>query len=75
VSDAEQFETMLARGPVPEAVLVLAELVKAHQEIDRLKHEVERLRAHLSEHHAVGALDGALVGGVCWICARAVAEE
>jgi len=33
--------------------------------------EVERLQRLLTEHHAVGALDGALVGDDCPICKRA----
>jgi len=31
--------------------------------------EVERLRALVSAHHAVGAMDGALIGDTCPVCA------
>jgi len=33
--------------------------------------EIERLQRLLAEHHAVGALDNALVGDDCPICKRA----
>ena len=64
-NDAAQFEAMLERSGVPEAVVVLYALVK---EVEELREENARLRRCLSEHHAAGVLEGVLIGEDCPVC-------
>lgn len=74
---------ILTQGPKQTAWIDM--LIEHFDEADRdtqsswgygaqLADEVVRLRAALTEHHAAGAMDGALVGDQCPVCA-ALAQE
>lgn len=45
------------------------------QEIAALAAEIERLEALISEHHALGAMEAAMVGDVCPVCANFVGDQ
>lgn len=46
------------------------QVAKLERELTAARIDNARLRNLISEHHAVGALDGALVGNRCPICAK-----
>jgi len=47
----------------------------AAKEVKRLEARVQQLEALISEHHAVGVMDNALVGDKCPVCASAALDD